>query len=94
MSDFNLHYLIVVQFKKRTLMVFSGIDNKKDTNGWFCERVFVKNEVSGEQVEFRVFNWLLTEIWIAAGEGLHSFNYNLTFFSLNYSYTQKNMGKG
>ena len=50
--------------------MFAGIDKSKANDGWFCERVFVKNEVSGNEIEFQVFNWLLTELWIVAGEGI------------------------
>ena len=56
-------------FCKKQIIFFSGIDKKEVTDGWFCERVIVKNKSLGKQVEFKVFNWLLTELWIVAGEG-------------------------
>jgi len=44
------------------------IDKKEVGDGWFCERVVVENRAVGKQVEFNVYNWLLTELWVVAGE--------------------------
>ena len=50
-------------------MWFKGIDKKNVDDGWYCEHISVKNESSGKQTEFKVFDWLLTELWIVADEG-------------------------
>ena len=69
----------------KRFFLFLGIDKKKTSDGWFCERVFVKNEVSGQEVEFQVFNWLLTELWIVAGEGFFNNFYLISLFKF-YSF--------